>query len=704
MRFPRSLFAKTAIFFIALGVLPMAAVGVFAYWKSRNVLTVNAVEYFVARVARDTADRLDTELRHMSQETTYLATNTEFCRLVAKFFDDANGSEYNFKVADQIQLILNERALTLGSVDMFAVLDGQGRIMITSAVARPARTGRFSGGSGDTFERLFSGEDKNPLANLAPDEKSWWNGAKEGAPFFIDFHVEGLVQRAYGYPLYDDKDEGAVATTRLKNPEAFSFGFARGIPVYDDVDGRGHPNGPYQATLVAYYNWSMVQDLLDQVDQEFATKHPLYRSGYTFMFRSDCDTIIGHKDKRNLLTSLTGDHKLEVLHRAMLDAGTKDGICDYVYKAPKISGFSPVPTSGWRLGFGINESDIFAEVDDLRNWMLVGALLITGTIMIAIALAARRLTEPIKHLIEQTEEIARGNLDARVAITTNDEIAVLGDSFNKMAEDLKASNKRLIQAEKTAAWREMARQVAHEIKNPLTPIKLSAQLIERAWSDRHEDFPAILRESVATICSQTESLRKIASDFSNYAAFTPGDRKPVSMRKIIEECVKLYSNRAASGIAVSADVLFDDSVEVRVDADEMKRVFLNLFNNAFEAMPDGGALTVSAIALDNEKLGRVVDVRVKDDGRGIPEDVQRRLFEPYFTTRSSGTGLGLAIAKRTIESYGGTIGIQSQEGVGTTVAMLVPIYDRAAAAAAENTADAAQRDGVDSPPKSPSSS
>jgi signal transduction histidine kinase len=683
MRIPRSITSKLAVLFVAVGIVPMIALGLFSYFTVREKLARSAVEYFVSRVAHDTAQRLDTVLSHMSQETTYLATDSEFCRLIknlqdaAQSVDSPAGRDGYHQLEEHTQRVLNERAQILQDVDLFVVLDKDGRVLITSSLARPGTTGRFGGPEGAPWLYLWGDpaqNPQNPLRFLPLAERPWWSAAKTGEPTFIDCDVEDAVAHAYEYPTYLDREESKPPRWRQKNPEAFAFGFTRGVPTYDEKTGRGDANrGPYQAFLVAFYNWTAIQDLLDNVDLEFAQLHPRYSSGYAFMFRSDLDTVIAHKERRNYLTSLVQDHKLPQFREAMLAAGDRDGVCAYAYRRPKSSGFSKVGVYGWRLGFGIDEQDIFADVEELRNRLLLGGLAISAVIIAAILATSRALTRPITDLIRGTNEIARGNLDARVHITTRDEIARLGESFNKMAADLKASSQKLIQAEKTAAWEQMARQVAHEIKNPLTPMKLSAQLLERAFNDKHPDFPRILKEGVATIVGQIESLRKIASDFSRYAVIKSNTRKPCAVRALIEDSVRLYSNRDASSVEIRTDLLVDGNVHVFADADELKRVFLNLFNNSFEAMPDGGVLTVSAVLLHQERLGRVVDIRVKDTGRGIPLEVQTRLFEPYFTTRTSGTGLGLAIARKTIESYGGTIAISSYPGAGTTVTILLPV-------------------------------
>jgi nitrogen fixation/metabolism regulation signal transduction histidine kinase len=309
-------------------------------------------------------------------------------------------------------------------------------------------------------------------------------------------------------------------------------------------------------------------------------------------------------------------------------------------------------------------------VEKLKNFVIITGLLVTGLVILLAAMFSHRITEPIRRLIGYTVELSKGNLDARVQIHTRDEIAVLADSFNHMAADLKESNRKLIEAEKNAAWSEMARQVAHEIKNPLTPIMLSAQQLERAHKDRHPDFDALLQESVKTIVGQCEDLRKIASDFASYSRFNTSNQTEEALAPVVRKAVELYQSNLAEGMRVEADLRIDDEVLIRMNKDRFHRLLLNLFNNAIEATDGHGLLKVIARILPGRSR---VEVLVQDDGKGISEESRLRLFEPYFSTRTGGTGLGLAISKRIVEESGGTIRFESVVGKGTTFTMTFPL-------------------------------
>jgi nitrogen fixation/metabolism regulation signal transduction histidine kinase len=299
----------------------------------------------------------------------------------------------------------------------------------------------------------------------------------------------------------------------------------------------------------------------------------------------------------------------------------------------------------------------------------------------AAALSAR-VTRPLLRLVGFTESVARGNLDSRVSIKTKDEIAVLAEAFNRMTADLKETNRRLIQAEKDAAWREMARQVAHEIKNPLTPIMLSAQQIERALVDRRPDLETIVRDSVRSIVEQCESLREIAQNFASYAAFPKPKLARIGLAELVERVVAVFAAQQREGTKIETVVAVEGGWAVRADVDAMRRVFLNLFNNAYEAMGGRGTITVKA-TVETLSAGCRARLAVTDTGKGIPEGDIPRLFEPYFSTRTGGTGLGLAICRKIVTEHGGSISVDSKVGAGTTFTITLPCF----AADAPFTAD-----------------
>ena len=228
-----------------------------------------------------------------------------------------------------------------------------------------------------------------------------------------------------------------------------------------------------------------------------------------------------------------------------------------------------------------------------------------------------------------------------------------------------------LQTERVLAWGEMARQVAHEVKNPLTPIKLSIQHIRRARKDRRADFDDILVKNVDAILGEIERLAGIAQSFSKYGAPGGEDEIPVGqvyLHEIVDDVMALYGG-GSSTMALFEQEIALDLPPVRARASELKEVLINLLENARVAVTEGGIVRI----LGNQINGRVV-LAVVDDGTGIPEELLPRIFEPQFSTRSTGAGLGLPIVKRIVESWGGTVEVDSATGQGTTVSVFLSLW------------------------------
>ncbi len=213
----------------------------------------------------------------------------------------------------------------------------------------------------------------------------------------------------------------------------------------------------------------------------------------------------------------------------------------------------------------------------------------------------------------------------------------------------------------------MARQVAHEIKNPLTPIQLNAEHLRRVHADRGEPLTPVLEDCVATILTQVKLLRQIASEFSSFASSPTARLADVDTTELLREIVEPYRGALVDRITFDVDVPAE-LPPVHIDRTLISRSLTNIVENALHAMPGSGTLTVSARA-DN---GRV-RVRVSDTGVGMDAEALARAFEPYFSTKASGTGLGLPIAQRNVELSGGTISVESERDRGTTVEVTLPV-------------------------------
>jgi signal transduction histidine kinase len=321
----------------------------------------------------------------------------------------------------------------------------------------------------------------------------------------------------------------------------------------------------------------------------------------------------------------------------------------------------------------LRQQEIEAQIDELDRRVLLAAVLF---IVLGAGIGysmAERIADPVNRLIKATGRIARGDLDARILATSSDEFRRLVDAFNRMAADLQRQRGELERSHRLAAWADMARQVAHDIKNPLTPIQLNAEHLRRVHEDRGAPLGHVLDECVDNVLNQVRLLRQIASEFSSFATSPIVKPRPEALDAVIADVVEAYRTGLKGQVAI--DVAVPDTLPlVLVDKAVLARGLTNIIENALHAMPRGGSLRLSAGTLDAER----VELAIADTGIGMDAVALDRIFEPYFSTRASGTGLGLTIAKRNVELNGGTIAVESARDRGTTVRITLPTAPAAA--------------------------
>jgi signal transduction histidine kinase len=312
---------------------------------------------------------------------------------------------------------------------------------------------------------------------------------------------------------------------------------------------------------------------------------------------------------------------------------------------------------------------------------LFGALLVLFVVVMLTAVTlASALARPIARLREGLEAVGEGRFAEALPVDTRDEIGDLVRTFNEMRAQLAESRRKLAQQEREIAWREMARQVAHEIKNPLTPMKLSIQHLrrafERAQAGREKDsaFAGLFDRITSTLIEQIESLVRIANEFSTFARLPTRVPEPLDLNEVIEEAAHLMGEDAEAG-SIELD-LHPAPLVVEADREELRRTYINLLKNALQALPDdrAGRVRVST-TLRSDDGAPAAESRVVDNGTGIPPEVRDKIFEPNFSTKTSGTGLGLAIAQKSIDELGGTIGYETEEGEGTTFWVRLPLAE-----------------------------
>jgi len=313
------------------------------------------------------------------------------------------------------------------------------------------------------------------------------------------------------------------------------------------------------------------------------------------------------------------------------------------------------------------ELQIEDQIDTLDRRVLLGALFFVFCGAGIGYWLAERIADPVNRLTRATRRLARGDLDVRIAATSSDELRRLVQDFNRMAGELQRQQKELELTHRLQAWAEMASQVAHEIKNPLTPIQLNAEHLRRVHADRGLPLSPVLEECVGTILTQVKLLRQIASEFSSFASSPAVRPAAVPVPELVHQAVDPYVIGLRERIQFTVDVP-PTLPQVYVDRTLVTRSLTNIVENALHAMPATGVLTIVARAVDS-----TVQIRVSDTGVGMDAAALERAFEPYFSTKSTGTGLGLPIAKRNIELNGGTIAVTSGRDRGTTVELTLPI-------------------------------
>jgi two-component system nitrogen regulation sensor histidine kinase NtrY len=293
-----------------------------------------------------------------------------------------------------------------------------------------------------------------------------------------------------------------------------------------------------------------------------------------------------------------------------------------------------------------------------------GVIVAAAGILLGILLswwAAARVTRPMLRLADSAGRVAAGDWNTTVDVSSADEIGTLARAFNRMTGELMAQRERLVQAERVAAWRELARRLAHELKNPLFPLQITVENMLRARDRAPEQFDEVFREGTATLLAELAQLKQIVGRFSDFAKMPAPEIQPVEFNALVSDTLKLFAGQLAQA-RVQAVTELDPAVRtVPVDPEQMTRVLRNLVLNAIDAMPEGGTLTVRT-----EAVAGGVRLAINDTGQGLTPEECARLFTPYYTTKTHGTGLGLAIVQSVVSDHGGRISVESEKGRGST--------------------------------------
>jgi nitrogen fixation/metabolism regulation signal transduction histidine kinase len=305
---------------------------------------------------------------------------------------------------------------------------------------------------------------------------------------------------------------------------------------------------------------------------------------------------------------------------------------------------------------------------ELKQHIRDSALLVGGGGMVlAILLSswiAARVTRPIEQLALAAQQVAGGNWSARVEVSGGDEVGQLAESFNLMTSELLNQKERLVQAERVAAWRELARRLAHELKNPLFPLQLTIENMLRAKQSSPEQFEEVFRESAATLLAEISNLKAIVGRFSEFSKMPQPQLQRVQVNEMVRGVVQLFQAQlqAPGRARIECALDLDQKLEsIAADPELLHRALSNLVLNALDAMPHGGTLTMRT----RRDEGRV-RIEVADTGSGLTPEECERIFTPYYTSKQHGIGLGLAIVQSVVSDHGGTISVRSEPGRGTT--------------------------------------
>jgi len=640
-RMIRRIWVKWVLAVLAAVVLPFVGFAFFVNSKMSSRLSGDVVHHYLLSMAADLADRIDAQITERRLDADTIADNPLLEWFIGDYDEDSD------VFGSYVQHTFNRLVAEYGVYDLVLAVDAGGAF---EACSRKDGEGRDL-----PAEVVAKLEGRNHA------HERWFRAALDGGFALIDHHESDLVP---------PKHPGSGP-----HPENYHIGFA------SRIDTRGASEGPVGVVLLLM-NWRRFHDEIlsygvrhlaaseaDRTSPALGTD--IYESSYAWIWKSDADTILAHKD-----TSLYGKRVSQppIELPQMVDAarGKEWGMYpEYAFrgvrknaafrrcKGPEDGGF------GWYVGVGVDNQDIFAPVYELSRQLFSATFAVLAAAVVWTVWIARRTTRPILDLQAHTRRIAGGDLDARIDVGTSDELGDLGRAFNRMTAELKENREQLVKAEKDAAWREMARQVAHEIKNPLTPISLSAGLLKRAREEKSEDFDRIFDNTIDVIQRQVETMRGITRDFYSFAG-EHKEPRAFDSGQVVDEVLALNAGWAQhQGVRIRRT---GGGATVHGDPAEFKSAVTNLVSNALEAMPEGGDLGVGI-----EERDGVVTVEVRDSGVGITGDVAQRLFEPYFTTRSKGTGLGLAIVRRVVEEMGGEVELRNRDdGRGALARITLP--------------------------------
>ncbi|MEM6764735.1 MAG: ATP-binding protein [Bacteroidota bacterium] len=370
-------------------------------------------------------------------------------------------------------------------------------------------------------------------------------------------------------------------------------------------------------------------------------------------------------------TGLSGDlmnasafKELKKGQKSEMVVNEKIGDLSYLSIYRPIIGLDAQPIGYLNVSYIAKQDQLEEQILDFLAYIANIYLLVFLMINLIAVVLSNTITQPLS-LVQQRLESTKIGMDNKpIDYESNDEIGEIVEAYNKMVTQLSDSEKKLAQTEREMAWRQMARQVAHEIKNPLTPMRLSIQHLSRAWKERANSLDKMFPRVMKTLLVQIDTMVRIANSFSEFARMPDAIKKKVLLNEVLLEVVDLYSQSEEAMWLID---IAPEKFSVYADRDQLSRCFNNIIKNGIQAIDGEGIMHISMKIEEG-----MAYIEIKDNGKGMSEEVQERLFEPSFSTKSSGMGLGLAIVKRIIETSGGKIHFKSRVDEGTSFYLEFP--------------------------------
>lgn len=390
----------------------------------------------------------------------------------------------------------------------------------------------------------------------------------------------------------------------------------------------------------------------------FDEKGRLFYSSQPRLFEQG---IVSERMEPEAYFELSEFGKTQFIHRE------KIGSLGYLAAYAPFVGDNGQPTGYLHLPYFEKQYERSREVSGFLSALFnIYILLLAAAVFVTVFISSR-VTRPLALIQERLSAIRFGRRNEVITYPVNDEIGQLVNEYNRMVYELADSAEKLARSERESAWREMARQVAHEIKNPLTPMRLSIQQLQRVWSEKGTDREALTQRMAQVLIEQIDTLSHIATAFSDFAKMPTARPAPLDVKEVMANSISLFSQSYPHEFVFASPA---GSYVISADREQVQRIFSNLLKNAVQAIPDDrkGRIELRLAKADSG----FIRMDVEDNGRGIREADRSRIFVPNFTTKSGGTGLGLAMVKNIVEQGGGTVSFHSTEDVGTVFTLLWP--------------------------------